>query len=321
MRERRTIHQMLLIGLAILAVACTVSPSPSSSPSSTPTPSPSPSLPPPPSPTPAGTLGEAQLKYILLARFGPISWCDPDFYPVAHADEQVLAEQRLPEIQADAATYQAIRDELGIADDSDLSDADKLAIYGEWKLLNAVHLEPTGDGGAAFDLITITNEGLGQGVHETGTIAADGTIDIAVQEDSFLTSCPICLARGTLIDTPNGSVPVQDLRPGDVVWTIDAAGRRVAAPLLKTGSMPVPDSHRVVHVVLDDGRELWVSPGHPLTDGRSAGDLKTGDHLDGALVRVAELVGYDGGATFDILPNSATGYYWANGIVLGSTLR
>lgn len=301
---------MVTITVLVLA-ACTTG--------GVPTPSPSPS--PTPSPTPSPAVSQASLKYALLARFGPISWCDPDYYPIAHEDEQVLAEQRLPEIQADTATFEAIRQHLGLMADKAFTDADKLAIYREWKLLNAVHFEPAGDGRFAFDLITIANEGLGEGVHTTGTIDANGTIEITLQEDSFLTSCPICLSRGTLIDTPNGLVAVEQLRVGDLVWTVDAAGRRVAMPLLRVGSTPVPVSHRVVHVVLDDGRELWVSPGHPLADGRTAGELRPSDLVDGARVVTAELVGYAGGATFDILPEGATGHYWANGILLGSTLR
>lgn len=316
MNARRSARSIGLVGAALLLVACSVGGGPSPTPPPTPTTTPSPS----PSPTPTNTLSQAQLKYALLTRLGPISWCDPDFYPIAHQDEQLLAEQRLPEIQADSETYQAVLDHLGITDDRDLSAGDKLAIYREWKLLNAVHLEPAGDGRAAFDLITITDEGLGQGVHTTGTIAANGTIEITLSEDSFLTACPICLARGTLIDTPTGPARVEDLRPGDLVWTLDAAGRRVAMPLLRTGSTPVPDSHRVVHLVLDDGRELWVSPGHPLADGREAGDLRESDLVDGGRAVTAELVSYAGGATFDILPDGPTGFYWANGILIASTL-
>jgi Hint domain-containing protein len=266
-------------------------------------------------------LSQAQWKYALLARFGPISWCDPDYYPVAHADEQVLAEQRLPEIQADTETYAAILDHLGIAGGADLSEAQKLAIYREWKLLNAVHLTPTGDGRFGFDLITETDVGLGRGVHSVGTIDAQGTIEVQLTEDSFLTACPICLSRGTLIDTPRGPVPVELLRQGDVVWTVDAFGRRVATPLLQVGSTPVPSTHRVVHLVLDDARELWVSPGHPLADGRTLGELSPGDLMDSARVVTAELVAYAGGSTFDILPGGATGFYWANGVLLASTLR
>lgn len=233
----------------------------------------------------------------------------------------MLARQRLAEIRQDAETYAAIREHLGIGADADLTDAELLAVYREWKLLNAVALTPTGDSRFAFDLITETDVGLGRGVHSAGTIDEQGNIEIAVQEDGFLTSCPICLSRGTLIDTPNGPLAVEQLKVGDLVWTQDAAGGRVAMPLLRVGSTAVPGSHRMVHFVLDDGRELWVSPGHPLADGRPAGQLRTSDLLDGALVVSAELVKYAGGATFDILPDSATGHYWANGILLGSTLR
>lgn len=36
-----------------------------------------------------------------------------------------------------------------------------------------------------------------------------------------LATQPVCYAEGTLIDTPNGPVAVQNLRPGDLVWTLD----------------------------------------------------------------------------------------------------
>ena len=275
----------------------------------------------PPSLSPVPALGQAELKYVLLSRFGPISWCDPDFYPIAHEDEQTLAERRLPEIRADAETYTTITGHLAIAPGPDLSDAQKLAVYRDWKLLNAVVLNPTADGKYGFDLITETNVGLGQGKRHAGTIDSAGAIEFAIEEDTFLVSCPICLARGTLIDTPNGSVPVEQLRPGDRVWTVDESGRRVAMPLAMVGSTPVPASHRVVHAVLDDGRELWVSAGHRLPDGRTVGDLRSGDDLDGGRVLSAELVAYSGGATFDVLPAGSAGWYWANGIMLASTLH
>ena len=312
MNTTRSLASILVSAASVLLIACTLGSSPTAPPSPIPSPS--------PSPTPAPTQSQAALKYTLLARFGPISWCDPDFYPIAHEDEQVLATQRLPEIGEDAETFAAILDHLSIAGGAELSDTETLAVYREWKLLRAVSLTPAGAGSFGFDLITETNAGLGQGVRTNGTIDGQGTIQIALEEESFLTSCPICLARGTMIDTPTGLVPVESLRPGDLVWTIDSAGIRVAMPLLRTGSTPVPATHEVVHLVLDDGRELWLSPGHPLTDGRTAGDLRTRDLIDGARVLTLERTPYSGGATFDILPAGGTGFYWANGIQIASTL-
>lgn len=305
------------LGLVLLA-GCT---GPTGSPGVSPSPSGSPGPTIQPTPTPADALSPAELRYLLLDAFSPLSWCDPDFYPIAHADEQNLAEQRLPEIRADDPTFAAITTRLGIGPSADLSPAEVLAIYRDWKLLNAVALQP-GDGGLfGFELITETNPGLGQGVRSAGTIDTSGAIVVQVQEQAMLVGCPICLARGTLIDTPDGPVAVEQLAVGDIVWTVDADGQRVARALLAVGSTPVPASHQVVHVVLDDGREVWVSAGHPLADGRLVGELRATDTLDGARVVSALLTAYSGGSTFDILPAGSSGLYWANGILLASTLR
>jgi hypothetical protein len=38
-------------------------------------------------------------------------------------------------------------------------------------------------------------------------------------------------------------------------------------------------------------------------------------------VLLVERVAYPGAFVFDLLPASATGWYWADGVLLGSTLR
>lgn len=133
-------------------------------------------------------------------------------------------------------------------------------------------------------------------------------------------SVPGCLAPNTLIDTPEGTTPVERLKVGDAVWSVDGKGLRIATTILKTSRVPVSASHLMTHLSLVDGRQLWVSPSHPTSDGRTFGQLQVGDLLDGAPVALAELVPYDMPATFDLLPDSATGFYWANGILIGSTL-
>jgi hypothetical protein len=47
--------------------------------------------------------------------------------------------------------------------------------------------------------------------------------------------------------------------------------------------------------------------------------LKVGDTLDGGIIAAVTAVPYSG-YTFDILPEGGTGFYWANGILLKSTL-
>ncbi|MDE3113900.1 MAG: Hint domain-containing protein [Chloroflexota bacterium] len=189
-------------------------------------------------------------------------------------------------------------------------------------MLNALRLDVV-SGGYHFAIRVSTS---GSPTATQGIVLVDGTIDpfgrisVASRTPSGPPMCPICLARGTRIATPHGDVAVEDLRVGDVVWTLDAGGRRVAAPLVDIGSMPVPPTHEVVHLALDDGRSVFASPGHPTADGRHVGDLVVGDELDGAHVTSTERVPYAGGATFDVLPAGASGAYWADGVLLGSTL-
>ena len=141
------------------------------------------------------------------------------------------------------------------------------------------------------------------------------------KQTDFNRPCPICLAKDTLIDMPAGKAAVQSLQKGDMVWTANAAGRRVAAIVLKAAKTPVPATHKVAHIILEDARELFVSPGHPVGDGRTIGELFTGDILDGRKITGITFVSYPEGYTYDILPSGETGFYWANGILIGSTLR
>ncbi|MDP3734876.1 MAG: hypothetical protein Q8R39_00405 [bacterium] len=140
------------------------------------------------------------------------------------------------------------------------------------------------------------------------------------KETDFDRPCPICLAGATLLDTPSGSVTVKDVHVGMPIWTTDMNGHRVPGVVIKTSKTPVPLTHLMTHLVLSDGRELFVSSGHPTTDGRVVGDLKAGDVYDSGVVASAELAQYGESATYDILPSGETGFYWASGILLDSTL-
>jgi hypothetical protein len=154
-------------------------------------------------------------------------------------------------------------------------------------------------------------------VRTKGSIDRSGSINVDSRVAAFFT-CPICLAAGSLIDTPNGRVPVAQLRVGMTVWTTSADGVRQAAPVLRVASMGGGPGF-IVHLRLADGRQLWVSPHHPLPDGRRIGELVTGDQVDGSRVVLGQLLS-SSAATYDLLPGGPTGTYWADGILLGSTL-
>lgn len=276
------------------------------------TPNPTPTL-------PAVPLAVAALRYRLVNHLGRPLFCDPDQYPVAHADEGALAQQHYPAIRADTPTYLAITAQLGLNPSATPSADQVLAIYREWKMLNALGLQAL-SGGDRFDYVAASTDATTPGWHVTGTIDQSGRIALAQRTASAPPPCPICLARGTRIDTPDGPVAVELLRVGMAVWTADAGGQRVLGRVELVGSTAVPASHLVVHLMLADGRSVDVSPGHPLPDGRPVGDLRPGDPLDGSVVVGADLLPYAGGATFDLLPSGPTGQYWANGILLASTL-
>jgi hypothetical protein len=101
---------------------------------------------------------------------------------------------------------------------------------------------------------------------------------------------------------------------------MNVAGERVPGEILKLGNVNVPATHQIIHLILSDGRELWVSPGHPTADGQRLSDVKLNDTIDGARVILVERLLYRGGKTYDLLPSGETGFYWANGILMGSTL-
>ncbi len=282
-----------------------------------------PSAIPAPSPSAGGgsPLGLPELKLALQDRFGQLWYCDPDFYPIARDDERDLAVQRFAEVRADGAAFAAVIRHLALNAGADFTVDQKLAVYRQWKILRAVVLSPIGNDRYRFDYRAMPANGAARGTRTAGIIDATGAISIDQQEPADEPPCPICLARGTLIDTPDGPVPVERLSVGSAVWTLDRDGRQVAAVVVALGSVAVPVSHRVVHLVLDDGRDLHASPGHPLADGRLLGTIHAGDRVDGARVVSADLEAYDGGATFDLLPSGPTGTYLAAGIPLGSTLR
>lgn len=269
---------------------------------------------PTPSPQP---LTAAQLKYRVIDELGRPFFCDPDFYPVARADERDLARQRFPELQKDAETFSAIGARLKLPGPTYTAD-EQLAIYRESKTLNALSLQPVND---VWGFTYIAEKASSIGERVDGRVSAQGRVTVLSRTASGPPPCPICLALGTLIATPSGETKVDDLRVGDIVWTTSDRGERVAAPLIAVGSMPVPATHEVVRLALDDGRVVLVSPGHPTADGRRIADLSAGDALDGVRVASVERTRYKGSATYDIRPAGATGAYWANGILLGSTLR
>ena len=311
----RTIARLpLTISILVVAIVAACAPGASPPPGATPGPTIV------PGPTGGGTFDAGELRLLLTDRLGPLWYCGDD-YPVAQGTEQERAIARYPDMVAETETFQAVMARLGIDPSAVHSDAEKLAIYRLWRPATAITLAPIGEGRFRFDYLAQPVGGAAEGTRTAGIIDAAGSIAIEQQAAAGEPMCPICLTRGTLIDTPAGAIAVEDLRLGDPIWTLDARGRRVAGTVIALGSTAAPPNHRVIRLVLADGRSVTASPGHPLADSRTLESLAIGDIVDGSAIVALEALPYAGGQTFDIVASGETGAYLSSGIALGSTLR
>ena len=283
---------------------------------------PGPTIIPGPTPGPSGgaTFDAGQLRLLLMDQLGERWYCDPDEYPIAHGTELERALERWDEMLAEGVIFKAVAARLGINVAAAVTDAQKQAIYHVWKNALSIPLDPVGNDQYRFDYLAVPLPGNEMGTRTAGIIDATGKITIEQQAPAGEPPCPICLARGTTIDTPDGPVAVEALRIGDPVWTMDAEGRRIRGTVIAIGSTEAPDTHHVIRMTLADGRAATASPGHPLADGRQLGALAVGDDVDGSRIVSLETLPYGGGETFDLVASGATGAYFADGIALGSTL-
>jgi hypothetical protein len=135
--------------------------------------------------------------------------------------------------------------------------------------------------------------------------------------DGVCSSCK-CASPDTPIATPGGERKIAELRAGDLVYSVDGEGIR-AVPIVRVNRTPVV-GHHVLHVTFENGRFIEMTAEHPLADGRPLSALSAGSKLMGSTVVGIHSVAYTHDATYDILPDSTSGAYFASGVLIGSTL-
>jgi hypothetical protein len=135
--------------------------------------------------------------------------------------------------------------------------------------------------------------------------------------DGTCSACK-CASPDTPIATPAGERAIADLGPGDLVYSVDGDAVR-AVPIVRINRTPVVN-HQVLHVTFAHGRSIDMTAGHPLADGRPLSALRPGSELMGGTVVSVTTVPYAHDATYDILPRSTSGAYFASGVLVGSTL-
>jgi hypothetical protein len=86
-------------------------------------------------------------------------------------------------------------------------------------------------------------------------------------------------------------------------------------------SRATPGPHLMLRLALSDGRVLVAAGAHPAADGTFLRQLRVGSPYDGATIAAVDWVQSTAAMTFDLLPAGPTGTYWANGILVGSTLK
>lgn len=98
-----------------------------------------------------------------------------------------------------------------------------------------------------------------------------------------------CFPAGTLVSTPTGDRPIEDLRPGDAVlsWSVEE-GRAVVAHISRT---KVREADLVLALALADGRTLRVTPNHPLWQPARAAWTLAGEVVVGDLLAVRDAKG------------------------------
>ena len=108
------------------------------------------------------------------------------------------------------------------------------------------------------------------------------------------------------------------LRVGDLVYSMDR-GQLALVPSRRSIASPSTSTHRMVELRLAHGVSLLVSPSIPPPTAAPSARCR-GDRLDGVPVVGARLVSYDQPFTYDILPASDSGTYFAGGVLIGSTI-
>ncbi len=134
----------------------------------------------------------------------------------------------------------------------------------------------------------------------TGTEAADGAFSSEINQ-----ILPICFARGTLIETPDGPRFIETLRVGDLVTTLDNGPQ----PIRWIGARRFPGTGvyapvRIRAGALDNVRDLKVSQNHRLLLRGARAELLFGQSE--VLVAAKHLLN---GGSIAITPQSSVDYY------------
>jgi hypothetical protein len=127
-----------------------------------------------------------------------------------------------------------------------------------------------------------------------------------------------CTSPDTPIATASGNREIQELRVGDLVYSVHEQAIELV-PIKLVNRIPVID-HHVLRVEFASGASFEMSATHPTASGKPLSAFGVGDELVGERIVSVTRIPYQHSHTYDILPDSDTGSYFADGVLVGSTL-
>jgi hypothetical protein len=149
------------------------------------------------------------------------------------------ARFRFPTIKSNLMAFDAILQHEHLSAAQRFSPRELIAMIDDYKQMQAIDLKPADDG-YSFSVLVWMVEPV-SALRVSGRVSLSSSVAIERREaDQPAPDCPVCLAAGVRIATPNGEVLVQDLAVGMRVWTTDVRGGRIAGVVLETGHVEAP---------------------------------------------------------------------------------
>lgn len=133
-------------------------------------------------------------------------------------------------------------------------------------------------------------------------------------------TCCHCLSKGTMILTSEGLREVEKVKVGDRVYSVNKSGKKVLRSIINTAKVKAGNNHKMLFIELANGISIKMSVEHPDKNGLPMIEAVKKGELNGIEIKDISLVSYMNRYTYDLLTDGENGVYFANGILLGSTL-
>ncbi len=156
-------------------------------------------------------------------------------------------------------------------------DAERIEVPSHWNI-PSLH----GNEGSVEDWVRIKRDTLVLGVRKSLPVRVNGrSADFIAPgaSNGCAMACAYCVAEGTLVTTPQGPVPVEQIQDGSEVVAFDSSSERLVTAVVS--GTAYRDVDEVLEIELGD-TTLRVTADHPLWTRRGwvkAGDLNEQDEV------------------------------------------